>query len=675
MQGGCDFDRSQHNHPALVYSAKHRPALSERALNLLGSTASFVLTWWLVFTGLLAVPPDTSLPLLALGFLVSMAIGVFVHEGGHFLVGLALGVAARKIRIGGGPTLLNFRIRGVRVQIRANPLGGGAVYLSGLDHSSPDVRILTSAAGPAANLVAALAALEMVRLGVDWFGVFALVNVLLGVTNLIPHRLTLDGHEQPNDGMQIVQNLRGTARQGLYYEGVEFAADAQSVQVRALEEARDAGSAEVTDLHLLLALFGDRDVRPLLAPLDMRSVHGAAGRSTTEEVQPTWAPLTDQAEQAASRVARDLGRTRPDAACVCLGLMAVDCPAGRLLKESGVSEAALRGLASGRPEPSSDPGLSEAMPDLPVERWGSAADRTITLAAKIAATDRSTYLGTEHIVAALVAEPTSRAAKALDRLGFILVRDDRAVLKREGPTGTRLSPQAAAVMAAALNRTGPSYPMGTGELCLGIADQRSGMGAMLLAGAGIRTADLVKVLRQTPRDTSEPLGCTSLSRPMWDQRARARLGAGRFLESRADFMVLEQTAPSDALRALGRNNVAWASLMSGDRALAAEALELSRAAVEFKPGLPSYTGTYAFALLENGSAAEAAALLEPVASTQPRPRDRALDFCVLAMCHARLHDHEGAKKALQVAEAADPRCQLLERARAEVAQSAAVAIT
>ena len=129
------------------------------------------------------------------------------------------------------------------------------------------------------------------------------------------------------------------------------------------------------------------------------------------------------------------------------------------------------------------------------------------------------------------------------------------------------------------------------------------------------------------------------------------------------------------IRALDRNNIAWASLMSADPTLRAEALELSRAAVAFEPERLAFKGTLAFALMENGSAAEAAALLEPVASSHPRPRDRALDLCLLTICNTRLHDPEAAAKNLRAAEVADPRCPLLERARSEIAQSAAVAIT
>ena len=85
-----------------------------------------------------------------------------------------------------------------------------------------------------------------------------------------------------------------------------------------------------------------------------------------------------------------------------------------------------------------------------------------------------------------------------------------------------------------------------------------------------------------------------------------------------------------------------------------------------RPDRPAIVGTYAFALLENGSAAEAAALLEPVASTHPRPRDRASDLSILAMCHARLDKPEAAAAELQAAREADPKCALLDRAQAEL---------
>jgi len=230
-----------------------------------------------------------------------------------------------------------------------------------------------------------------------------------------------------------------------------------------------------------------------------------------------------------------------------------------------------------------------------------------------------------------------------------------------------LSPQAVTAIAGALQRTGLSYPCGSIELCLGILDQGAGIGAQILASAGVTVAAIEKALRLVPRDQSDPAGCTTASWPMWQIRASARMGAGRWVEARDDFLVAARAVSTEQQRALCRNNAAWASLMSGDASLHAPALELSRAALAVQPDRPAFIGTYAFALLENGSPSEAAALLEPVAAKHPRPRDRASDLCLLAICQARLHQPEAATKNLQAAREADPKCALIERAEAELA--------
>src|SRR5260370_28091390 len=61
--------------------------------------------------------------------IVSLAIGIVLHEGGHLVMGLATGEPVRKIRIGSGPTLFGFHVRGLIVQVCLNPIGGGGVFL------------------------------------------------------------------------------------------------------------------------------------------------------------------------------------------------------------------------------------------------------------------------------------------------------------------------------------------------------------------------------------------------------------------------------------------------------------------------------------------------------------------------------------------------------------------
>ncbi|HEX6548762.1 MAG TPA: hypothetical protein VF134_08485, partial [Candidatus Dormibacteraeota bacterium] len=140
-------------------------------------------------------------------------------------------------------------------------------------------------------------------------------------------------------------------------------------------------------------------------------------------------------------------------------------------------------------------------------------------------------------------------------------------------------------------------------------------------------------------------------------------GAGRWLDARADFQQALQLAETDALKALNQNNVAWASLMANDPALNTEALELASSAYRFSPNQPAFAGTYAHALLVSGDPAGAKVLLEQTIPRHHRPRDRALNLCLLAMCQARLGEPEAAQASIEKAAELSPECQLLERAR------------
>jgi len=377
--------------------------------------------------------------------------------------------------------------------------------------------------------------------------------------------------------------------------------------------------------------------------------------------------------------ARDLGVQKPNAAGICLALLAVDCPASRLMRESGVTEEALLKLAAATVDDDEDLRRAKVISaDLPLERWGTAADKLVGAAIRIAAADHAAFVGTQHLIAAMVADPGCRAAQALERLRFALVwrkaSTDPEEKSSEEVARNVISPQAALAIAGALWRTGPTYPTGTAELCLGILDQSAGIGAQTLIGAGVTAGALEKALRFTPRENSEASGCTESARGIWERRAFARIGAGRWLDARADFQECDRTASSDPQRAIARNNIAWASLMSGDPTLRAEALEHARYAAGVTPDNTSFQGTLAFALLENGSPAEAAPMLESMIPRQTRPRSRALDLCVLAMCQARLAQPETAATNVDAAAVADPMCPLLSRARAELSQATAAPV-
>jgi hypothetical protein len=663
----------------LSYSGVHKPSLLGRLIGLIGTVFTTLVIWWLVWTGFQDTKTTADLLWLIVGLIVSFAIAVFIHEAGHLLVGLAVGAPARKIRIGTGNTLLGLRVRGLVIQICTNPLSGGAVYFSELDSSSVGVRIASLAAGPGMNLLAAAYAIGLIHSGATWLEAFALANMATFVAAVVPATSVEGGRQHLSDGLQLLRLIIKPRTRSAYFEGAEMTPDAQAVLVHALEDAQIAGESEVTDEHIIRALNRDPVVGALFATADLdgRLPPGGTPQTSTDPPTPTWSVTAHAALEAAFRMARDMGLSKPNAAGICLGLLAVDCLGSRLLVDAGISEDAVRRLAASSPEVrDADRAPSFISPDLPLERWGTAADKTLAFAYRVATADGSSMVGTHHMVAALVADTQCRGARALTALGFVLVRHDHqapSTADAADASSPKLSPHAAAAIAASLWRTGPSYPSGTGELCLGIVDQGQGIGAEMLASGGITVKAMEKQLRLVPRDSSEPAGCTAASWPMWQLRASARIGVGRWKEAREDFLVAERAATTDEQRAMCRNNAAWASLMSGEPALQAEALEMARAAMAFQPHRHAFVGTYAFALMESGSPAEAAALLEPVAATHPRPRDRASDLCLLAICQARLHKPEAAASNLEAARTADPRCLLLERAQAELAKESAPA--
>jgi hypothetical protein len=659
----------------MSYSARRRPSLLGRFGAIVSTVVSVALIYWFVFIGVRANRDQLAL-WLAEGVL-SLVVAVVLHEGGHLVVGLATGEPVRKIRIGSGATLFGFRVRGLVVQVCLNPLGGGAVYFSSFDATPGWARLASLAAGPGANLIAIIGGFALYRAGLTAFGPFVLANVILFVTSAMPATTAEGGREHPSDGMQILNRLLKPAIPKTYYEGPEMKRDAFAVLVRAMEAAQISGAAEVTDEDLLRALNQDAAVGGLFVSVGLG--HAIPPGRTPEldySPQPKMSRLANEVLVQGIRKSRDLGVQKPNAAGICLGLLSVDCAASRLMREAGVTEEAVTRLASVATEDEDDLRRARVITaDLPVERWGTAADKILAYAMRLAAADHSTFVGTQHLIAAMVADPQCRAARALSRLRFVLVWKKGAPEPGVEPLVEGLyaviSPQAALAIAGAMWRTGPTYPTGTAELCLGIVDQSAGIGAQILNSAGVTVQALERALPFTPRETSELAGCTGSSRGMWMFRAYARIGAERWLDARADFAECERTATTDEQRAVNCNNVAWVSLMAGDPAYRAEALEQARFAVAYKPDNPSFVGTLAFALLENGSPAEAVPMLESIIPKQVRPRSRSLDLCVLAMCQARLDQPDAAAASLQAALDGDPKCVLLSRARAELNKTAA----
>ena len=653
----------------MIYSAARRRSIVESAINMAGPTLTSIGALWAILLTTL-IPYDVPIYVLTLWIAAALVFCIVTHETGHLVAGLIVGRPVRKVLIGRGSTVFTARPRGLRIQVCANLVGGGAVYFSAIDETSRAANVAVTAAGPAVNIATGLVALGLLHLGWPWLGTLALIALLLGIGNFIPSRFTTGGREHFSDGMLILRLVLGRSMHSTFFEGEDLSEAGRRVTIRAIEEAMDSESELLTEVHLIAALDREPEIHAILLPAAIEQLTRFPGPPTSVDVRPVRSPAVNQIYKVTFRVARDLGVTRPNPACLCLAVMAVPSPLATRLKDAAVDTAALEALAkrasAGSPR-DQRPAQATALPDLPLERWGSAADAALALAFQVAIADRADETATQHVVAAIAAQRGCRAALALDRAGFVLHRNDRAVPQTAAPaTAPPLTPEAQTAIASALMRTGPDHATGTGELLVGLADGERTMAAALFQQADLEPPAILAAIVGVPREASLATGYTAAMRRLWELRAGARLAACRYAASRADYLVLEQNAPTEHVRAINQNNIAWVSLLSGDVDLRGDALERSAAAVAALPDQPSLLGTHAFALLENGRAAEAAAILEGVVARQPRPRDRALELCLLAMCRTRLGDADAGRAHLAAAEAIDPECALLARARAEI---------
>ena len=664
----------------MSYTGVRRPNLFARAGLYVVAVLIAGVLWLFLFNNL--QPSDVrsgGFPALVAGFAVSLVVSVVLHESGHLVIGLAGAEPVRRIRIGTGSTLLGFRVGGVTVQVCANPITGGAVYFSRISMVSGRMHLASLAAGPVANLIAVAYTLPLYESGVRWLGPFALANVVLFLASAFPSTAMQGGRQHPSDGMQIYNTLfRPPVPRG-NYDGPEMTEEAYAVLAHAREDAQLAGRAEVTDEELLRALNQDPTIAAVFASAGLdRRIPPAAIPDSDELTTPRISKVVNAALTAGFQHSRDMGIPKTNPAALCLGLVVTECPAGHLVRESGITKETLTVLAAEVAEDGADLQRERVIgADLPLERWGKAADAALARARQIAVADRATFLGTQHLLAAVVGDPESRGARALERVGFRLVWKPDP-LETDQPAhdpAPSLSPQAGLALAGGLRRTGPNSHMGTAEICLGILDQTVGLGAGILLSAGVSARDIEKALRVEPPEVTDAAWCTESSRGLWMLRGSARVGVERWLDARDDFLAAERAATTDLQRALCNNNIAWVLLMTGDPSYRSEALERSRAALAVLPDQIAFKATHAFAVLENGAPDEAARVIESLLEKQYRPRNRALDLCVLAMCQARLGRRDAAEKSLAEATQVNPKCQLLARATAEVESASALHLT
>ena len=304
--------------------------------------------------------------------------------------------------------------------------------------------------------------------------------------------------------------------------------------------------------------------------------------------------------------------------------------------------------------------------DLALERWTASADKAVSVALHIAEAQGAAQLGTEHLLAGVLADNESAAARTLSDMGFSGEQLLPRLAKGGATTPPTWSIEAFTVLMFAMGAADPALGAGTGELCSGVLAATKGRGYAVLKEADITPEGFREEL-EAHRQPEILVGCTRAMYFAWVIRATARLQAKRYADARADYLVMTPAAPDQQHRAVALNDAAWAALMVGDPAWRADALERAQQAFAIEPDPPFIRGTLAYALLENGKPAEALAALDSFDDTKTSTRGQALRLCVRAIAEARLGRAEASARHSRDAETLDPACELLVRTRAELA--------
>jgi hypothetical protein len=304
--------------------------------------------------------------------------------------------------------------------------------------------------------------------------------------------------------------------------------------------------------------------------------------------------------------------------------------------------------------------------DLALEIWTASADQALSTALRIAAAAGAAQLGTEHLLAGVLADEESPGARTLKDMGF---SGDRLLplLAKGGATAPPTwSSEALTAVVIAIDMADPVLGAGTGELCAGVLGATKGRGYAALNEADITHSGFREELE--PLRTQElQVGCTKAIHFVWHVRASARLQSKRYSDARADYLVMTPWAPSPHDRAVDLNNASWSGLIVGDPSWRRDALERAQQAFSIEPDPPFIRGTLAYALVENGKPIEGIAMLDSFDDKKTSPQGRASNLCVRAIAEARLGQTDAWTRHVHDAEALDSACELLDRTRAELA--------
>jgi len=308
--------------------------------------------------------------------------------------------------------------------------------------------------------------------------------------------------------------------------------------------------------------------------------------------------------------------------------------------------------------------------DLGLEKLSVTAELALKASAREAAEFGAKSFGSDHLLLGILAQTGSLGARVLEELG-ITSQAVRARLRRARARGPGAETYMTEALRVELHKAflppRADLAVDTSALVLAVL-AGGGLGGAILARhcTKQRLDQLVASLRTTEL-AEAPIGRFSKAlHPLWNERARSRIWAGRYADAGADYAALRANAATPLEGGEYANNLAWVNLATGDGSLFAESLALAEEAVASSPDRRAFRSTLAFALIENRRSREGVEILEALGSDEADKHIAAELTALLAVGKWRTGEHDRALALLERAVELDPQCVLLPRVKAEL---------
>ena len=176
---------------------------------------------WLLYgiAGLVSVSvfPSFSIGWLCLNIVIFYFINtasIVIHESGHAIAAICLGMEVTKIAIGHGETIFEFQLLGIPWKIKQVPFGGATYILGKSTYLYRTKSFIVSLFGPLTNLGLVYLTLKFPKEFMTinppdvyiYPGIIICIRNIISVfENLVPQYCDVDGRQVPNDGLSMLK--------------------------------------------------------------------------------------------------------------------------------------------------------------------------------------------------------------------------------------------------------------------------------------------------------------------------------------------------------------------------------------------------------------------------------------------------------------------------------------